>query len=299
MKMGVDASNLRSGGGITHLVELLRAAEPQVHGFESIIVWGDRSTLDVIEDRPWLHKAYEPLLDHALPMRLYWQSFVLANLARSAGCSVLLVPGGNYGGKFRPFVTMSRNMLPFESVEASRFGFSWPRLRYRLLRRSQSSTFQRAQGMIFLSDYARNVVKAALHGEVARDVVIPHGVDARFLCKPREKKDISDYSAPNPFRILYVSIVNLYKHQWNVAEAVSKLRRSGFPVEVDFVGPAYPRALRRLKVAMSSIDPAGDYIHYAGSIPFDRLHVKYQQADAFVFASSCENWGLLQPGEAK
>jgi len=287
--LGIDASNIRAGGGVTHLVELLRAAEPQEFGFDRVIVWGGESTLDVIEDRPWLDKGHEPLLDHALPIRVYWQRFKLARLARLARCTLLFVPGGSYGGSFRPFVTMCQNMLPFELSEASRFGFSWPGLRYRLLNRSQSSTFLRAQGLIFLSDYARDVVKGAPNGELARDVVIPHGVDARFLCQPREQKDISDYSAGNPFRILYVSIVNLYKHQWNVAEAVSELRGSGFPVEIDFVGPAYPRALRRLKVAMSSIDPAGEYIHYTSSVPFDRLHSRYQQADAFVFASSCEN----------
>ncbi|TKJ32824.1 MAG: glycosyl transferase [Planctomycetes bacterium B3_Pla] len=289
MRLGIDASNIRSGGGVTHLDELLRAAEPQEFGFDQVIVWGCKSTLHVIEDRPWLCKAHEPLLDRALPARLYWQRFILDRLAHSAGCTVLFVPGGSYGGAFKPFVTMSQNMLPFESCEAGRFGFSWPRLRYHLLRLLQSSTFLRAQGVIFLSDYARKVVKGALNGEVARDVVIPHGVDTRFLCQPRKQKDISDYSPQNPFRILYVSIVNLYKHQWNVAEAVSRLRRTDLPVEVDFVGPSSPRALRRLKAVMTNADSPGEYIHYTGAVPFDQLHSTYHQADAFVFASSCEN----------
>ena len=289
MILGFDASNICGGGGVTHLDELLRAAEPQEFGFDQVIVWGGESTLHVITDRPWLHKAHEPLLDRSLPIRLYWQCFMLDRLARSAGCTVLFVPGGSYGGSFRPFVTMSQNMLPFELYEASRFGFSWPRLRYHLLYRSQSSTFLRAQGMIFLSNYARKVIKGALHGRVADEAVIPHGVDTRFLCQPRKQKDISDYSLQNPFRILYVSTVNLYKHQWNVAEAVSKLQRSGLPIEVNFVGPAYPRALRRLKAVMSNIDSEGEYIHYTGSVPFDQLHSTYHQADAFVFASSCEN----------
>ncbi|MFC1636037.1 glycosyltransferase family 4 protein [Planctomycetota bacterium] len=289
MILGIDASNLRAGGGVTHLNELLYVAKPKEYGFDQVIVWGSKSTLDIIKDRSWLIKVHEPMLDQALPMRLYWHKFIFDRSARSAGCTILFVPGGSFRGAFRPFVTMSRNMLPFEFSEARRFGISWPRFRYDLLHRLQSKTFSRAQGVIFLSDYARSIVKREVNGQITKETVIPHGVDSRFSCQPREQKDISEYSLQNPFRILYVSIVNLYKHQWNVAEAVSKLRRTGLPVQVDFVGPAYPPALRRLKTAMTTFDPEGEYLHYIGPVPFNQLHTMYHQADAFVFASSCEN----------
>ena len=38
MILGVDASNVRGGGGLTHLLELLRFAEPGDAGFDRIIV---------------------------------------------------------------------------------------------------------------------------------------------------------------------------------------------------------------------------------------------------------------------
>ena len=38
IRIGIDASNLRQGGGITHLAELLRAASTQNHAFTEIIV---------------------------------------------------------------------------------------------------------------------------------------------------------------------------------------------------------------------------------------------------------------------
>ena len=63
MRIGIDASNLRAGGGVTHLVELLRAADPPAHGFEQAIVWGGAATLSKIEDRDWLCKVHDPLLD--------------------------------------------------------------------------------------------------------------------------------------------------------------------------------------------------------------------------------------------
>ena len=289
MQLGIDASNIRAGGGVTHLVEILKAADPLDHGFERVILWGGMSILNRVADRSWLTKVRDPMLDGILPLRVWWQRFKLERLAREAGCNGLLVPGGSYCGSFRAFVTMSRNMLPFEPYESARFGTSWPRLRYRLLHRSQSSTFLRAQGVIFLSNYARNTVKATLAGEIKNEAGIPHGVDNRFFHQPHQQRDISEYSFHNPFRILYVSIINFYKHQWNVAKAISKLRKNGLPLEIDFVGPAYPPALRRLKTIISNLDPAGEYIHYRGPVPYEQLHEIYHKADAFIFASSCEN----------
>jgi hypothetical protein len=47
MILGINASNIRSGGGVTHLVELLRAAEPEMYGFNKVIVWSGKKTLSI------------------------------------------------------------------------------------------------------------------------------------------------------------------------------------------------------------------------------------------------------------
>ena len=83
MILGIDASNLRAGGGVTHLVELLRAADPQVHGFERAIVWGGAATLSKIEDRDWLGKVHDTDLDRGLPYRRERQNRVERALALS------------------------------------------------------------------------------------------------------------------------------------------------------------------------------------------------------------------------
>ncbi|RUQ32320.1 MAG: hypothetical protein EKK68_06885 [Candidatus Competibacteraceae bacterium] len=36
--VGIDASNLRGGGGVTHLAELLLAANPAAHGVDSVVI---------------------------------------------------------------------------------------------------------------------------------------------------------------------------------------------------------------------------------------------------------------------
>ncbi|PKM92591.1 MAG: hypothetical protein CVU80_02560, partial [Elusimicrobia bacterium HGW-Elusimicrobia-4] len=181
MKLGIDASNLRAGGGVTHLIELLHAVNPHDYGFDQVIIWGGRNTLNRLEERPWLRKVHEPLLDRALPMRLYWQRFMLERSARREECDLLFVPGGLYLGTFRPFVTMSQNLIPFQWKEIRRYGISWMFLRNVLLYWSQKQTFQVADGLIFLTHYAQDVVMKKVKYSSGRITIIPHGVNQQFL----------------------------------------------------------------------------------------------------------------------
>jgi glycosyltransferase involved in cell wall biosynthesis len=285
----IDASNIRDGGGVTHLVEVLRAARPEAAGISKVFVWAGATTLRRIEDRYWLVKSHLPVLESNVFRRALWQRFSLTTLARSAGCDVLYVPGGSYAGSYRPVVAMSRNLLPFEWRELARFGWSWLALKLCLLRVAQTATLRHADGIIFLTRYAQNVVTRAIGAISGKAIIIPHGIDNRFICTPKPQLPIEQYSMERPLRLLYVSIVDMYKHQWQVAEAVSELRKSNMPVVLNLVGPAYPPALRRLKRALKRLDPDGKFVRYIGAIPHSELHTQYLEADVCVFASSCEN----------
>jgi glycosyltransferase involved in cell wall biosynthesis len=289
MRLGIDASNLREGGGITHLAEMLRAAEPAAHGFAQVIVWGGRATLARVEDRPWLIKSHQPALDTGPARRIWWRRFELAALARDAGCEVLLAPGGANSGGFQPVVAMSRNMLPFEWRELARYRWTLIGLRLLLLRVAQARTFRRSEGLIFLTRYARDTVTRVIKSVGGLTAIIPHGVDSRFFHSPRQQLPIDRYTVERPFRVLYVSGIDLYKHQWHVAAAVARLRDGGLPVALHLVGHAYPPALARLREAQNRFDPNGDFVRYAGPVPNSELHTHYIQADLCVFASSCEN----------
>ena len=62
MRLGIDASNLNRGGGLTHLTELLAIGDAQSHGFNEIIVWGTPDTLRKLRDAPNLRKVSPPAL---------------------------------------------------------------------------------------------------------------------------------------------------------------------------------------------------------------------------------------------
>jgi glycosyltransferase involved in cell wall biosynthesis len=119
--------------------------------------------------------------------------------------------------------------------------------------------------------------------------IVPHGLNPRFNQMPKLQQPISDYSETHPYRIIYVSTIDQYKHQWNVVEAVAALRKEGFPIVLDLVGPAYPPALDKLNKSINLLDPERTWVKVGGAVPFEVLHDQYTKADLGIFASSCEN----------
>lgn len=287
--IGIDATNLRAGGGVTHLMELLRAVQPAQQHIDRIVVWGGKPTLKALEAQPWLTKCNPPASDKGLLQRTFWQRYRLSQAARDEGCDVLFVPGGSYAGNFHPVVTMSQNLLPFEMHELRRYGWTFFTLKLLLLRWVQSRSFQKTDGVIFLTEYARDVVLRVTRRLRGQTCIVPHGLNPRFNKAPKLQRAIAEYDDAHPYRVLYVSIIDQYKHQWHVVEAVAALRKLGFPIVLDLVGPAYPPALKRLNQTIDRLDFERRWVHYQGAIPFNELHLRYAQADLGLFASSCEN----------
>lgn len=291
--IGIDATNLRRGGGVTHLIELLGAADPARQGISRVVIWSGTPTLDALPDRSWLDKRRLPELDRGLLQRTLWQRFKLSKVARAAGCDLLFVPGGSYAGRFRPVVTMSQNLLPFEFGELRRYGWSWMTLKMLLLRWTQSRTFRRADGVIFLTQAAKASVLRVTGPLAGECPIIPHGLNPRFRMPPKAQQAIDAYEVGHPYRLIYVSIIDRYKHQWQVVEAVAGLRRDGWPLALDLVGPAYAPALARLRDTMARCDLQGDWVCYHGAVAYADLHELYAQADLGLFASSCENMPII------
>jgi glycosyltransferase involved in cell wall biosynthesis len=291
MRIGIDASNARSGGIITHIAELLAHADPQRHGITRVTVWGGTSALKRIPRREWIDAVRVPMLDRRLPWRVAWQLFGRTPAAREAGCDVLFAPSAAPIGSFRPYVSMSANLLPFQDRETARYGWSRDWLRFQILRMTQGQTFRESDAVIFLTEHARSVVSwdIDLNGAVTT-AVIPSGMNDRFRAEPRPARPLSSYSDRDPFRFLYVSDIHPYKHAWNVADAVARLRREGLPVALDLIGyPIHRPSMRHLERTLAQLGDERNAIRFVGPMSHADLPPIYREAGAFVFASTCEN----------
>ncbi|MDB3994402.1 glycosyltransferase family 4 protein [Gammaproteobacteria bacterium] len=288
--IGIDASNIRHGGGVTHLSQFLDHAE--LDNIE-VFIWSNEKTLQSIKDRAWLTKLSNNLLEGNFFKRTFWQLFQLRNSLEYHSCNLLFVPGSSFGTKFRPVVTMNQNLLPFELKEIMRYGLSINSLKFLFLRIIQGNSFINSDAIIYLSEYSKKVVEKNAHTGNIQSTIIPHGVEERFAMYPREQKDIKEYSKDNPFRIIYISSIDYYKHQWNVVEAVARLKKDGLNIALDLYGVGNKDPLIKLKKSMKKNDPRKEYIRYKEEIDFKEIESVYFSADLSIFASSCESFGQI------
>lgn len=287
--IGIDASNLRAGGGRTHLIEFFGHLKENRCGLSRVIIWGSSQTLDLIDDFEWVVKVTNSSLNGNAIKRLFWQTFSLSNSACKYNCDLLFVPGGMFLGNFRPFVTMSRNMLPFQTSELLRFGFSTMTIKLLALRMLQKATFRKANGVIFLSNFARQTILPLINNPKLRDIVIPHGLNKRFFGNQNLPKVKNNFNEKDVCKLLYVSTVDEYKHHVVLINAVSRLVKQGVNIRLDLIGGSRPSALRKMKRAMVKLDPKNEWVFYHGVSPYEALHRHYATSDICVFASTCEN----------
>lgn len=287
LTLGIDAFNISSGGGLTHLKELIQAANLEDSDFEKVYLWGSRNTLSKIKNQNWLRKMNDPLLNGNLFSRLYWHKFKSASNLMSTECDVVFTPGGTCLSKFKPSVTMCRNMLPFEWTELLRYGWSLKTLKFIQLRSSQLRSFEKADGLIFLTEYARKKVVRLINKKPASLITIPHGVNSRFF-QPLSKKCDIEFSNERPCRLVYLSNISPYKHQWNVIKATHKVRSLGLPVTLELIGSP-EEGMPMLKKALKKFDPQRKFVFFNGAVPHTMLHKSLTNADVGIFASSCEN----------
>jgi glycosyltransferase involved in cell wall biosynthesis len=282
MKIGIDASTIGSGGAKRHLTELLKNASPTKNNFEHVVLWASADFLNSLPSYTWLIKKPQFLLGKNFIFKFFWQFFVKEYVINSSGIDLLFCPFGTYIGRFKPYVTMSRNMLIFDKIERNRFStLSSMRLKLCLLNLIQTKSFKDAAGIIFISNYAKRIILSQIGLNGVKSTVINHGVSLDFINPPKIQNKLR-----NSFKLLYVSSIWPYKHHLNIIKAVKNLHAKGIAVELIIVGnPDYLLTSSKISQALTDVN----YITWHQNIGLDGVVEFYKKADGFIFASTCEN----------
>lgn len=292
MIIGIDATNLGGGGGVTHLKEILASLIndfPLLNNDHKIIVFSSTKVLQKLPDSLQIEKLTFPELNRNLLYRVLFQLFRYDQEIVKR-CDILFSITGDYIGHFKPVVSMSQNMLLYERTIWREIKYPKEIIRFWLNYQKQKRSFKNSDGIIFISKYAHAAVSKQINLTGKKIVIIHHGVSDRFRGKLQSQNPISDYSDLKPFRLLYVSTVHVYKHQWNIVNAVGNLHKKGYPVELFLVGGIIfkPAGDRLIKV-INRIDPEGSYIKFLDHIQYEEISEYYKNTDGIVFASTCEN----------
>jgi glycosyltransferase involved in cell wall biosynthesis len=290
MRLGIDLHNVRGGGGLSYLGNILQHFDPEKHAFSRICLFGSEEVLNRLPDGPHIEKHPQAILSKSLPYRLFFMFFLLGSELRRTRCNLLYSPGGLYFGSFHPFVTISRNMMPFEPKRWSLYpALSFDRLRLILLRYAHAATFRRAVGMIFLTKIAQRIVCAAMKSMNGCTTVISHGVNRQLFLRAPCHSLPHAIDLHGPIRIVYPSRLEPYKHQVEVIKAIAALRNEFPALTIELCGPANPKYKKIVETTMRAYDPEGAFVSYHGEILPAELPALYQQCQLLVFASSCEN----------
>jgi len=279
----INAFSALAGGGVTYLKNTLKYVPSDLN----ILILVSPKNYDIFlpnaNDRIKLVNI--EIVAKSIFHRIWWEKTKLAGFLKKHKADIYFAPGGivniamHEGCKS---YTTFQNMLPFAEIERKRYPMGYTRFRLWLLKRVFLNSFKKADKVIFISEYARNVIKTYIPDIEVKSSVIPHGIDEMFFQEPNaEVIEKSDF-------YLYVSIVDVYKAQLELVHAWKNLVDKGFVKKLYFVGGEYKPYANKVRRLISDYG-LGDVVILIGKIPYDELNKLYGKARGLVFASSCEN----------
>lgn len=289
LKIAVDASRVRSGGGVAHLIGILNQESIDCYGIKEIHVWAYRALLDQLPDRTWLIKHHPPTSEQSILKQLFWQATKFSDEIRDAGCHILFSADASTLCTFKPSVVLNQNMLPYDDGMLPLFGWSRERLRQWLIYIVQKRAFRRSEGVIFLTQHAAHQIQKHT-GLLKFFTCIPHGMDSIFS-KIRHEPKLNDWTSTT-LNCIYVSPVHEYKYQWVVVKAFKILRDRGYDAKITLVGGGAKRPLEILQKQISTSDPNLEFVEVIDFLPHNQIPYLIAKADIFVFASGCETFGI-------
>tara|TARA_B100000989_G_scaffold298952_1_gene291328 strand:- start:13431 stop:14564 length:1134 start_codon:yes stop_codon:yes gene_type:complete len=294
MNIGIDAINIRSDGGQTHLREILKFANISSIGETKIYLWCSKENSKLIKKSTQIEIIKLPSITNSWFFGIIWQLFVISSEAKKYHCKVLLNLNGTYLGSFKNFITIPQNLLPFNLKEASRYGISFQLLKLLFLRLAHKICLNKANGIIFLSEYQKNLLSKLISSKNIKKkklCVIPHA--GQKSDRKKEFKEISEYSKKNPFVIGYVSGIEPYKNHELLLKHILEIKRLGYPIKYKIIGKTgHKKTKLNLLKLIESIDKDRDWLEWQTNVNYNSIDQIYKNLDLMIFGSTCESFGI-------
>lgn len=286
MRILIQNLSARRGGGQTYLKNLLGHLDQAGDLEVFLVVPKDlalpahtrvkRLEINWPTDNPWL--------------RAWWEKRHLPRLLGELHIEVLFCPGGLINTtppNGCRTVTMFRNMIPFDTAVKAQYPLGMATVRNFLLERLMLRSMIQADLVIFISDFARQVIDKASGGRVKWAVTIPHGLSDHFRQQPGDSPR-PDF-LPSGEYLLYVSIFDYYKNQMEVVRAYHLLCQKRVTEEKLLLAGLWDTAYgRRVQREIQQLGLETKVI-LTGNVPYEQLPAVYRHAKLNIFASECEN----------
>ena len=289
MNILMNAISARLGVGQTYIRNLISS-----ESFENIDNIYVLKPADLVIPRNKLVKMLK-VPDKAVNspfFRVYWEKRNIRKLIDDLRIDIYFCPGGslNYvhpANSKRPVksVVTFQNMLPLDTRQVKKYGFSRMRLRNVILRRVFKRSMKNADLVIFLSHFARDKALELTRGQIRNYKLIPHGIEA-----PEETpvSGLKHRTFTFPY-LLYVSTLDVYKSQIEVIQAFAFLKKTGYPdLKLVLAGESYKPYRKKVEHEIAKLKLV-DEVVLTGLVEKKTLIELYANAEINIFASQTEN----------
>ena len=282
MNVGINASNVKSVGGISHIYNLIKYLSKdykQKYSINKIIIWSSSTAYKNLKSLKREDIIINKIKYNNLFYNLFWKIFYLNFLLKKNNCDILFSLDGIVLRKFKKIVILYQNLIPFNYQEIANYGFAFQTLKNFFTYYLYKISSMYADGFIILNNYGAKLIQSKL-GYLHNKKIIPHGVSEEFY-------KIKKKSYNNKFLdIIYISPIDHYKHQWNVIEAIRQLNDSGFAIRLRLVGPvSNKQSCSNLYNQIKKTNHKKKLVFYYGSRNKKTISKLMSRSDIYLFAS--------------
>ncbi len=283
MILGIDATNIKSEGGIVHLFEILNNSNYTKLNIKKIFVWGNTKLLSKINSNKVIKKINVNNLTNNLFKRTLWQKFVLPKELKNNGCNFLFVPGGVLLSNSFKSVLVFQNILPFIDDEVSRYNLI-SRIKFFVQKTIYLHSFKNTQGIIFLSNSSKKIINKNQSFKHKKNIIISHGVSSIF--KAQKNKKIRK----NKLKLIYVSKFDIYKNQLELIDSFNRIKKN-LNVSLTLIGDGSDDFKKKIKKKIINYNLEKDIKIYE-NIKYNKLTKIYNKHDIKIYPSKAETFGL-------
>mgnify|MGYP006078588419 CR=1 FL=1 len=280
--LAIDASFIASGGAINHLVNLISHSDNSNKKFTRIIILAPRKVLLLIPNQPYIIKNTNSFLNGPKIFKIIWCIFFMKKELVLNGVGLLYGLNGINFSRFKYFVGLSQNLLPFVPGQISNHKkFPLTALKLIVIKRLQLSSYNKSSGYVFLTNYSQSIFNKF---SLKSSTVIPHGINPPFTYS-------HDSSDKNATHLVYVSPIDLYKNHANVIQAVSLYNQNHKKKIVLHLVGGFGSGFKLALSVVRKFNMNSEVIFYGQLLPADALRI-LGKMNASIFASSCESFPI-------
>lgn len=290
MKVAINTlAHRTSGGGITYLKNILPRLAKTEHEFV-VFVPADRDVLgDLATSNIQFHEVDLPMT--IIPILLLYEQLVVPYQMRRLDIDVLYSPA-DIAPLLAPcpVVLAIRNPNPYFAQEVHT---GWLKVKFRIQHLLTKLSAQRADRVLFVSEYSQNLINDKLNLDPANCKTIHHGIDPESLkgSSPEQSTvgDLLDEHAPY---VLSVSTIHRHKNYDCLIKAYAALPkslRSQYPLMI--VGRAADQQYYDELLSLISELNLMDDVVFTGEVTYEEIGYLYREAAVYVLPSKLETFG--------